>query len=81
MKQKQYAPMNIAQMALSIYAVNEGYFDDVAINKIGDFEAGLHAHLRNSHGEFEQQTVATGAWNADVEGKFKQIISEFKQSW
>jgi F-type H+/Na+-transporting ATPase subunit alpha len=81
MKQKQYAPMNIAQMALSIYAVNEGYLDDVAVQKIGDFEAGLHAHLRNAHGALEEQIVATGAWNGEIEGKFKQVISEFKQSW
>ncbi|GIX34713.1 MAG: ATP synthase subunit alpha [Lysobacteraceae bacterium] len=81
MKQKQYAPMNIAQMALSIYAVNEGYLDDVPVNKIGDFEAGLHAHLTNNYGALEKQIVETGDWNADIEAQFKQIISEFKQSW
>src|SRR6185436_19645291 len=46
MKQKQYSPMTIAQMALSIYAANEGYLDDVPMNKILAFESGLHAHLR-----------------------------------
>src|SRR6187431_1099067 len=37
MKQKQYAPMSVAEMALSIYAVNNGYMDKVEINKIGAF--------------------------------------------
>ena len=80
MKQKQYAPMSIAQMALSIYAVNEGYLDDVPLNKILPFEAGLHAHMTNTQGELERKIVETGAWDKDIEASFKQIISEFKSS-
>src|SRR5512137_581260 len=41
MKQKQYAPMSVAQMALSIYAVNNGYMDSVPVNKITTFEAAM----------------------------------------
>jgi F-type H+-transporting ATPase subunit alpha len=40
MKQKQYAPMSVAEMALSIYAVNNGYMDKVEMNKIGDLRGG-----------------------------------------
>src|SRR6195952_3821355 len=43
MKQKQYAPMSVAEMALTIYAVNNGYFDKVPLNKVVDFEAALQA--------------------------------------
>src|SRR5574343_846875 len=78
MKQAQYAPMSIAQMALSIYAANEGYLDDVPLAQILAFEAGLHAHLANNYGELEKNIVATGAWDKDIEAKFKQIVSEFK---
>jgi len=83
MKQKQYAPMSIAQMALSIYAVNEGYIDDVPLNKVLAFEEGLHAHLTNTQGELEKKIVETGAWDKDIEASFKSIISEFKAtgSW
>ena len=83
MKQKQYAPMSIAQMALSIYAVNEGYMDDVALPQILAFEAGLHAHLANSYAGLEKNIVASGAWDKEIEAQFKQIISEFKTtgSW
>jgi F-type H+-transporting ATPase subunit alpha len=83
MKQKQYAPMSIAQMALSIYAANEGFLDDVPLNKIGAFEAGLHAHMSNTQGELERKIVASGAWDKDIEGVFRQMISEFKTtgSW
>jgi F-type H+-transporting ATPase subunit alpha len=78
MKQKQYAPMSIAQMALSIYAANEGFLDDVPMNKIAAFESGLHAHLANSYGELQQKIIATGAWDKEIEATFKQIVSEFK---
>lgn len=78
MKQKQYAPMSIAQMALSIYAVNEGNMDDVPLNKIQDFEAGLHAHMANSFGDLQKKIVETGAWDKEIEAEFKKIISEFK---
>jgi F-type H+/Na+-transporting ATPase subunit alpha len=83
MKQKQYAPMSIAQMAISIYAANEGYLDDVALPQILPFEAGLHAHLANSYAELEKNIVATGAWDKEIEAQFKAIISEFKTtgSW
>jgi F-type H+-transporting ATPase subunit alpha len=78
MKQKQYAPMSIAQMGLSIYAVNEGQMDDVPLNKIQAFEAGLHAHMTNSYGALEKKIVETGAWDKEIEAEFKKIISEFK---
>jgi F-type H+-transporting ATPase subunit alpha len=78
MKQKQYAPMTIAQMALSIYAVNEGYLDDVPMNKVGDFESGLHAHFANTQGELMARIVETGDWNDEIEAAFKQGISDFK---
>ncbi len=83
MKQKQYAPMSIAQMALSIYAVNEGVMDDVPLAKISTFEAGLHAHLVNTRNALAEKIVATGAWDKEIEGEFKALISEFKStgSW
>ena len=83
MKQKQYAPMSIAQMALSIYAANEGFLDDVAMPQILAFEAGLHLHLTNNYADLEKNIIATGAWDKEIEAKFKQIVSEFKTtgSW
>jgi F-type H+-transporting ATPase subunit alpha len=48
MKQKQYAPMSVAQMALSIYAVNNGFMDKVERNKIVDFEAALQSFARSN---------------------------------
>ena len=41
MKQPQYQPMSVAEMALSLYAVNEGHLQDVEVAKVGDFESGI----------------------------------------
>ena len=49
MKQKQYAPMPVAEMALSIYAVNSGYMDKVERNKVVAFEVALQAFARSNH--------------------------------
>src|SRR5215211_3853873 len=49
MKQKQYAPMLVAEMALSIYAVNNGYIDKVELKKVVDFEAALQAFANSNH--------------------------------
>ncbi|RPE75838.1 F0F1 ATP synthase subunit alpha [Vulcaniibacterium tengchongense] len=80
MKQKQYAPMPISLQALSIYAVNEGYLDDVPVNKIGAFESGLHAHFVNTQSALLEQINATGGWDEKIEAAFKQGIEEFKRT-
>ncbi len=80
MKQKQYLPMSIADQALSIYAVNEGYLDDVNVNKILAFEEGLHSHFANTAGELISKINASGAWNDEIEAAFKKGIAEFKQT-
>ncbi|HEY6517583.1 MAG TPA: F0F1 ATP synthase subunit alpha [Steroidobacteraceae bacterium] len=49
MKQKQYAPMSVAEMALSIYAVNNGYMDKVELKKVVAFEAALQAFAHTSY--------------------------------
>ena len=49
MKQKQYAPMSVAELALSIYAVNNGYFDKVDKAKVVAAEASLQAHAKSAH--------------------------------
>jgi F-type H+-transporting ATPase subunit alpha len=83
MKQKQYAPMSVAEQSLSIYAIDKGYMDDIAINKIGAFEAGLHAHFANTASATMDKINATGDWNDELEAAFKKGIEDFKTtgSW
>jgi len=78
MKQKQYAPMSVAEQSLSIYAIDKGYMDDIAINKIGGFEQALHAHFANTASDTMDRINATGDWNDDLEAAFKKGIEDFK---
>jgi F-type H+/Na+-transporting ATPase subunit alpha len=80
MKQKQYAPMSVAEQALSIYAVDKGYMDDVPVQKIGAFEDALHAHFANTASALMEKVNASGDWNDEIEAGFKQGIEEFKKT-
>ncbi len=83
MKQKQYAPMSIAEMGLSIYAANEGFLTDVPVNKVLPFEAALHAYFNAEQKALMDKINATADWNGEIEGQFKAGIEKFKatQSW
>ncbi|MGA8279112.1 MAG: F0F1 ATP synthase subunit alpha [Rhodanobacteraceae bacterium] len=83
MKQKQYAPLSIAQLAVSLFAAENGYLDDLEIAKILPFEAALHEYMQNEHADLMQKIVDSGDWNKEFEGAFKGALDEFKKtgSW
>jgi F-type H+-transporting ATPase subunit alpha len=83
MKQAQYAPLDIARMALSIYAAEKGYLDDLPLPKILPFEKALHAHFAQNYAAVMDKIVKTGDWNDEIEGTFKKGLEEFKKtgSW
>ncbi|SIR10761.1 F0F1 ATP synthase subunit alpha [Solilutibacter tolerans] len=80
MKQKQYLPMSVAQQALSIYAADKGYMDDVPVSKVGAFEEGLQAHFANSMADTMQKIDETGDWNDELEAAFKRGIEDFAKT-
>ena len=80
LKQKQYAPMSVAQQALSLFAADRGYMADVDVNKILDFEESLHGYLTSEKGELEEQINSTGDWNDDIESQFTSLVEDFKKT-
>jgi F-type H+-transporting ATPase subunit alpha len=82
MKQPQYSPMSVAEMAVSLYAVDRGYMDDIELLKIGVFEAALLDATNSRHGAL-MDTLNGGDWNDEIEGKLKAAVEEFKAtgSW
>ena len=78
MKQKQYSPMSVSQMALVIYAVDNGYMDDVPVAKIGAFEQGLLTYAKAQHGALMDSVADSGDWNGEIESSFKKAIADFK---
>jgi F-type H+-transporting ATPase subunit alpha len=83
MKQKQYAPLSIAEMGVLLYAGNEGYLQDVEVPKIGDFESALLGYMRSECADVMQAIEADGGWDDDREAAFKSAIETFKstQTW
>ena len=80
MKQKQYSPMTVADTGLSLYAANEGFLDDVALEKIGDFEAGLLAMFRAQFSELRDRINASGDYNAEIAEGLKKVVEAFKST-
>ena len=80
MKQFQYAPLSVAEMALSLFAANEGYLDDVPVIKIVAFEAALHANVKSSaEGKALLDKInETGDYNDEIIAGLKSVIEGFK---
>jgi F-type H+/Na+-transporting ATPase subunit alpha len=77
MKQKQYAPMSVAEMALSLFAGNNGYFDKVDRLKVVETEAALQSFARSSHAELLKNINAKPDLSKDVEAALKKCCDEF----
>ena len=80
LKQKQYAPMSVAQQALSLFTADRGYMSDVEVEKILDFEEALHGYLSSEKSDLEDQINSTGDWNDDIEEQFKDLVEDFKKT-
>ena len=80
LKQKQYAPMSVAQQALSLFAADRGYMADVDVEKILAFEEALHGYLTSEKGDLEEQINSTGDWNEDIEAQFVELVEDFKKT-
>ncbi|MDM8567390.1 F0F1 ATP synthase subunit alpha [Candidatus Halobeggiatoa sp. HSG11] len=80
MKQKQYAPLTVGEMAISLYAANEGYLDDVDVNKVVDFESALHSYMRANHADLLKSVSETGDYNDTISTSFKNALDDFKKN-
>jgi len=83
MKQKQYAPLSIADMGVLLYAGNEGYLRDVEVAKISDFESALLSYMHAEYADVMRQIDADGDWNDERDAAFKSALEAFKstQTW
>lgn len=83
MKQNQYAPLSVAEMALSLFAAEKGYLQDIELDKILDFEAALHSFMNSEHKELMSTINESGNYNDDIEGQLSAAFDNFKatQTW
>ena len=83
MKQKQYSPLSIAEMGVSLFAANEGFLEDIDLNKVLDFESALLAYMNSEHGELLSKINETGDYDDEIESSFRDALEKFKstQTW
>ena len=81
MKQLQYAPLSIADMAVSLYASNEGFMDDVDVPRILAFETALHQYMKTKYADLMGKIASTKDLDKDAEAQLKAACTEFKKSW
>ena len=77
MKQKQYGPMSVAEMALSIYAVNSGYMDKVDLKKVVAFEAALQAFAHSNYAAMLERINREPKLSKENEAELKKCVEDF----
>ena len=80
MKQKQYSPLSVAGIAVSLYAVENGYLDDVELEKVGDFEAALHNFMHSERKDLMAEIQDKAEYTDEVAAALKDSLEEFKNN-
>ena len=83
MKQKQYSPLSVAEMAISLYAANNGFLDDVPADKINVFEDALLDYSRSSHASLISEINSKAELNEEISEKLNSLLKQFieTQTW
>jgi F-type H+-transporting ATPase subunit alpha len=80
MKQAQYATLSVAEMALTLFAVNKGYLDDVEVNRALVFESALRGHMRSKYSAIMDKIKTSGDLDAETEKELNAAVQDFKSS-
>jgi len=80
LKQPQYAPMSLDKEVTILYAVTNGYLDDVPLEKIAAFEQSFHRFMETNHPEINQRILTDKEIKPETDETLKSAISEFKKS-
>jgi F-type H+-transporting ATPase subunit alpha len=80
MKQPQYAPLSVAEQALTLFAVNRGYYDDVPVDKALAFESSLRTFVKSKYNELFDKIESTKDLDAEGEKALAAAIEDFKKN-
>jgi F-type H+-transporting ATPase subunit alpha len=80
LKQPQYVPMSLEKEVTILYAVTNGYLDDIPVEKVATFEQAFHRFMETNHPEVSQHIASDKSIKPETEEALKKAISEFKQS-
>lgn len=79
MKQKQYSPLNTAEMGISLFAADKGYLDTVPVEKIIQYETAMLAYMRSEHKALLDRINEKGDYNDEIETAIRTALDEFKE--
>jgi F-type H+-transporting ATPase subunit alpha len=79
MKQPQYAPQSVADMALTLFAVNRGYFDGIDVRRLLPIEGELRGHLHHRHADLMKRIEEKKDLSADDEKTLDAAVAEFRK--
>ena len=80
MKQPQYQPLRVWEMAMTLFAVNNGYYDDVDVTRAQAFERALRDHLRSHHAAMVERIESSKDLSKDDEAALNTAIQSFKKT-
>jgi len=80
MKQMQYEPMSVAQIAVSLFAANQGFLDDVEVEKVVDFEAAMQGYMKSEQTDLMSKINESGDYNDEIENALRAALEKFKAS-
>jgi F-type H+/Na+-transporting ATPase subunit alpha len=80
LKQDQYVPFTVAEIALSLFLISKNHLDDVPLKKVADFEAGLLNHMRAHHQQLLDTINNNPVYTPEVETQLQKAITEFKDT-
>lgn len=80
MKQKQFAPLSVGEMAVSLYAVDNGLMDGVPIKNLVAYEGHMLTYMRNKHAELLTNLTLIGELTPELEKQLRAGIEEFNQT-
>ncbi|HLW04822.1 MAG TPA: F0F1 ATP synthase subunit alpha [Azoarcus sp.] len=81
MKQAQFAPLSVAQLAITLFTANKGYFDDVEVSDLLAMESALHKHIETEHSALYNSILEKAVLDADGEKELAGAIEAFKKTW
>ncbi|MGJ8525997.1 ATP synthase subunit alpha [Halomonadaceae bacterium LMG 33818] len=78
MKQKQYSPMSVAEMGVSLYAADNGYLSDVAVDDVLNFERDLLEYMHAEKAELMDKINQKGGYDDEIQKGLKEAVESFK---
>jgi len=81
MKQPQYAPLSVAEMAITLFSVNKGFFDDVEVKRALAFESALQQFVKAKYASLVEKIESSKDLDADGEKQLTAAVEEFKKTW